>query len=500
MRIYIHYNNKKTKVETYNYQSIGSIINKYLEENRIINNEINNYFLDYNGLYLNNNYSLEKYDIVDDFILNLNNKLKGGSSTNIILWIITIIIVIIPFFTLPLGFTPLTATLIKNIIDQSLEGIGHFLICNYGKKTLYNRIKIVLIFIKYVIFILMIYVVIAFPILLLCIMLKGHSIFDNPKEMCGAINAGNTAGLVLTAFFIFVYVSFRFGNIILESMISFFNKIIVLNWIFVPLLKGILSFYNKFKYYIVTIIPYAGTSVLLYHFYLDLIMPSFEIFLGSIINVGCKPFKINTFMKSVKSEYKNFVKENKLNDENHDNGENILKNYVYKNNIFKTDDPICNEERLECCKPENFILIANELTKILENPVSSGLIKGMGLYPAYILFTEALYEGAISNNQNINIEEINEKIDYLENLMIENDPKYKKGKTFFKVIFRNIFLNIFCNISNTAKSTKDIISKTGEMGEVIEMIKAGSATGAIMTLVYFISVIIIIICGIFKVF
>jgi hypothetical protein len=73
MIIYIKYNNEKKKIKTVNYQSIHSIISQYIEENNLDDN-INNYYLDYNGFYLNNDLSLEKYDIVNKCELTLNLK------------------------------------------------------------------------------------------------------------------------------------------------------------------------------------------------------------------------------------------------------------------------------------------------------------------------------------------------------------------------------------------------------------------------------------------
>ena len=79
MEIFILFDNIKKKLKIKNYQSINSIINQYLYENNL-NIDIDNYFLDYNGIYLNNNYSLEKYNIQNEYILNLNKKIKGGNS------------------------------------------------------------------------------------------------------------------------------------------------------------------------------------------------------------------------------------------------------------------------------------------------------------------------------------------------------------------------------------------------------------------------------------
>ena len=575
MKIFINFNNIKKEININNYVSINSIISQYLIENKLIN-VIDNYFLDYNGLYLNNNYSLEKYNIQENTVLNLNDKVKGGSSffsyiiSNPIQVFIAFIIALLPLLILPLGFIPLTSTLIKVIIESSLDGLGKYLVCTLGKTTLYKRMKLLLIIVKYTIFILMIFVIISFPLLILCVTLKGHSIGDDPQSMCGGINAGNTAGLVLTMVFIFIYVGLRIGNYILGFFIKLFGKVNILDWLFNPTLIFILNMFNQFKYIPVSMMTFGIVGT--YHIFITTVMPALQLFLGVVADVGCTSIKNSSFMKSIQNQF-NSMKKNLpvingiINDKN-DSGNKLPEiaklqnNEVY--NIFKTENPMCKEERIICCSPDNFILIADNVSNILTNPISQGQLMELGVFPAFILFTEALYEGAIdnmgdtfdfSNKSNeekkmflrktlmnevnklsedtkvsindflvsgdeklipiiekklyINIPkevnknkiiELKNKINNLENLMVEKKEAYEKGKSLFKTIFKHLFLNIFCNVVSTAKTSQDIISKSGEISEMIEMLKAGSATGTIVAVCYFITFIVLIICGIFNIF
>ena len=81
MNIYIKYgDNNKQLIRIKNYESINSIINNYLIKNNINDNEIDDYFLDYNGKYLNKNFSIEKYNLKEETILTINKKKKGGSA------------------------------------------------------------------------------------------------------------------------------------------------------------------------------------------------------------------------------------------------------------------------------------------------------------------------------------------------------------------------------------------------------------------------------------
>ena len=82
----------------------------------------------------------------------------------------------------------------------------------------------------------------------------------------------------------------------------------------------------------------------------------------------------------------------------------------------------------------------------------------------------------------------------------KNGSKYVRGPSMFKTLFKFIFVDIFCNVVSTTKVSQEIIMKMGEMNELIDMLKAGSATGLFLGLAYFITIIILIICGIFNIF
>ena len=81
MKIYIDFNDKKNELITNEYQSIHSIINNYI--NIYYSNEsihIDSYYLDYNGIYLDQKNCLEKYNIKDNSTLQLNKEIRGGGT------------------------------------------------------------------------------------------------------------------------------------------------------------------------------------------------------------------------------------------------------------------------------------------------------------------------------------------------------------------------------------------------------------------------------------
>ena len=67
-------------------------------------------YIDYNGIYLDKNYSLDKYNICEESTITINKKVKGGKTNFIkfvkkhwILSIFILIIVFLPCFLLPAG-------------------------------------------------------------------------------------------------------------------------------------------------------------------------------------------------------------------------------------------------------------------------------------------------------------------------------------------------------------------------------------------------------------
>ena len=607
MKIYIKYENKNKIINTNNYESINSIINKFIIKYEINHNLYNylynisdNYFIDYNGKYLDVNMCLEKYNIKKNSILNLNKKKRGGNSfidfvtKNIFLVIIVLFIAFLPVLILPIGFIPATATLIKIIIEKTFESILNFLLCKYGKKTLYNRLKLIISIFKYFIFIIIIFVIISFPIMLLTITMKGHTLMDDPKSMCKAINVGNITGMVLTLVYFGIYIIYRCGNYIIPVIINLFKKNYILNTLFNPILSSILNTYNRSKYYPIMIIPIIGAGISAYYTFLSLIIPGFELLLTAISEAGChKSFNKNMFMNKINDKLKNLknmgkkfdeIKErieemdekydnissklddlkgkyyniieksefplkksvaNKLdylkeydlkgkmedlkqkidikgkyenikekllnkhhggksieNEQKHDS-EHELKNSEFK--ILNDINPVCLTSEIQCCNPSNFIDIADVINMLLNNAFTSLILKKTKLYSCFVIFAEGLYEYALDNiNDNNSKDEIINKINIIDQNMIEysriDGSVYNPGKSLFKTIFKIIFIETFCNIFQTAKTSKDVISRMGETEELVDMLKAGSSTGIIMSPLYFLTVIILIICGIFNVY
>tara|TARA_Y200000002_G_C22646891_1_gene649483 strand:- start:600 stop:1676 length:1077 start_codon:yes stop_codon:yes gene_type:complete len=102
------------------------------------------------------------------------------------------------------------------------------------------------------------------------------------------------------------------------------------------------------------------------------------------------------------------------------------------------------------------------------------------------------------------IKDIKNKIVKLESLNIqyaeEEGSKYQAGDTPTKFFIKNIFIGLLCNIFTTADSGKGIVAQIGGLNQLIDILKCGSASGVIMSFIYIITVIVLIICGIFKIY
>ena len=532
MKIFIKYKDDKDILYTKDYQSINSITNQYFTDNHI-DDDINNYNVYYNGIQLNYGLSLEKYNINEDETLTIYPKVKGGNSffsfakKNFVYVIIVFIIVQLPLFILPLGFIPLTSTLIKLIIDKSIESIGKFLVCKLGKVTLFKRMKLLTYVIKYVIFVLMVYVVITFPLILLCTTLKGESILDDPKKMCAPLERGSTAGAILTIIYFCIYLAYRSGNLVLTTIIQWCKYFEWTNYLFNPFFSFILTLYNKLKYLPVLLMP-SGATVFAYFRILDSILPGLNIFIKAATNIGCKAtFSKEGFINSIKkgvSDLKN--NSSKESEETKDEKTGMFS--------FGVPDGICESDPEKCCSPQNYLFIADTTLGIIQNPIISTILQSAGIFPSFCLFTEALFESAMerlnderedntvrkdlfnevdkkyeekikksATDTDKKIDDTQKKIKLIDNIMIlfskKNGSKYVPGPTLFKKIFKFIFVDIFCNVVSTTKVSQEIIMKIGEMDELIDMLKAGSATGVFLSFAYSITIIIFIIFSIFNI-
>jgi hypothetical protein len=593
MKIYIKYENTQL-IETNNFSSINSIINKYIHDNKLDSSYCNSddFYVDYNGNYLNRNYSLEKYDITDGNTIQLHKVVKGGSNffsfatKNYFLVFIVFVLAFVPVIILPLGLIPSIGNLIKVIIDKSTDKVGKYLVCVLGKKTLFKRFKFFIYLIKYIIFILIIYIVITFPLVLLCVTLKGHSIFDDPKSICGGLNMGKSAGTMLTMVYVGIFLAMRSAKLIFGPIIFILKKNYYTNMFFNPIFKFLLRIFESIKYIPITALFPFNLFFNPYFVFLTSLIPAIKIFLDMISKLGCTKIpsglmsELKKQMLSLKSSITTTDKCCKKDGEKEDElefgialgldkeaEEKIQENKMKA--LFERDqEEMCKEKNNNpCCSPSNYMFIADGLKMLIENQSSSNLLKASNLFPNFVLFTEALYESAqlvlndgvedimekplnekkiylrkvrenksnvlnpstknlidtflkgnsddgafeikkaLDKNiphENKLIDEINFKLNFLNDEMIsyakEDGSQYIPGKSPLKTVFKFVFMDLFCNVSSSANSSLDIIYKMGEVEEIVDMLKSGATSGLFTSICYLLTVIVLIIMGIFGFF
>ena len=525
MKLNIIFENKKSISDDINiFSSINSFIYGFTNDNH------EDYFLEYNGILLDKNLSFSKYineyNIDESSYFTLIRKVRGGASDlgkNPIVIGISILIILVPLFILPMGFIPALSNFIKVILDKSLSSVCRYLVCDLGKKTLVSRIKFLIWIIKIVIFALMIYVTITLPLSILCMTLKGKSIFDNPKALCKPYEKGTLAGTILTALYIMIYLCYRAGDYILNPLISIANKFYITNITITPILKFLLNIYDNNKYFPMFFVPF----VMPYFLFLGKFMEGVQMVFSALADIGCKGDfdKFNNFGKEMEKKFTKIM-EDKLKKCGVKCGEGSDEPKINANkkeeskNKSKFEDDICAQKPSECCNSKALFSIATWIEKLFENSFTLTKIKETGLYTQLILFAKALYSRSCdARKDEINLDKemtpekkaeakseadknLNDRLDTIRTLM----EAYAKEKGFFydedkykmtDNLFKNLFLNSFCNIVSTANSSGAVIKEMGEITEVVDMLKAGTSTGIMMAFVYFLTVVIIAVMSFF---
>ncbi len=452
--ILIEYQNQTYNHSVLPFESVHSICNKFCQSKNINESDIDLFYdgtiihkdISLEGFFESNISSLQKTDI-DNSSFTVLHKQKGGgnffsfASKNIVLVIVIFIIALIPVFLLPLGFKPTVAAFIQVILDKSYKTIAKYLICDLHKFTLAKRIGFFITILKYVAFFIMIFVGITFPLILVCITMKGQSLFDDPLKMCGAINAGKISGLVLSIIYFFYYFCFRAGNIILKPLILFFKKSYITNTLFVPFLMWLLKLYDSSKYFVMFLLFPFNIFVAPYFIYLSAAVPAYQLFLNSMEELGCK-MNIKSFTDKMVKGMETYMKEKTFESEDSeksaekkfkDDWEKYEKDAKEKQDLFdqirRKPDKVCLEKDSGCCHPEMLKSIGDAFMSMFSNNMTSDLIKSSGFYPIYALVTQGFYESALEYYLEMNkimTEPIDKKIQYLHDVLATKGSKIDK--------------------------------------------------------------------------
>jgi len=605
MNINICYENKNNKFTVDPLESILSIKSRFFSNND--NNNINDYDIFLDNKKLEDHDYFDKFTITNGQKLHIYKKKRGGKRSNILYYILGGIIVFLPIIILSIGFIPAFSSMLGIILQKSFGKIFDYLECNLGKKTLVSRFKwLTMSVVQYLILGLIIYIIITIPLTILCTMLKGQSIFENPLNLCQPVKTASTAGTILIIFYFLFYFMLRSGNWFGNIILDICKKNYLLDTIFSPIIRSLLNLYNKIKYMPLIFVPFVGITITGYMNAMELIMPLFYTLLVSIKDTGCKKLLNKTkFLDSLKNNMLNTTKNgqstvkeipssDKLKmsgggdgDDNNieiQKDENIFITLENQKNLNKDREELKSDSVLldkckaynknSCCTNENMVLIGDSLKEILESPSANTYIKGKNLYFIFILLIQAFYEQAInksSSNEELKEGDIPNKKIYLKKILNErsnaltskvkdlitkylyetnrsdddvdikkilnmintdiskenfgntksvNDIKYKLqnldeealdyakltgsnyqvGGSFIKMILKNILIDSACNIFNTTNSSTNIIESMGMISNITDMISSGITAGSLLSIIYVITVVVLIIMRIFGLF
>ena len=137
--------------------------------------------------------------------------------------------------------------------------------------------------------------------------------------------------------------------------------------------------------------------------------------------------------------------------------------------------------------------ILDEINKVIDNPESNEPNIDLVFTKIY----DYLHEDNLKNGNEKNT--ILKKIAELETKCMEEAEKegsdYQKGNSKTKDFIKNIVLNSICNIFESANATSSLIQELGGVNNLLDILKCASASGSLIIFFYFITVIILIICG-----
>ena len=171
---------------------------------------------------------------------------------------------------------------------------------------------------------------------------------------------------------------------------------------------------------------------------------------------------------------------------------------------------MCNTETsVKCCSEDNFMKMGDFMFKYVSDPVTSSLLEKYKQTISGILLCTGLYKKVLENKDNNikenNINRINENMNILDAILVDYTKKegisYSSEKySLTNRLLENLYVSAFCNVITTANSTKEVIRESGSLLEIVDMYKSGIVCGTITASLYFLVVIVIIICAILGIF
>ncbi len=323
----------------------------------------------------------------------------------------------IPPVILTSGIIPPISSFFGLIIEKSFKSLASFLKCNYGKKTLIGRFSWIFSgLLPYILMGLAIYIIITFPLMILCTTVKGQKIFNSPKSICSPINAASITGLVLICIYYCIYFLLRFFDWFLDGIISLLKLNYSVFTTIGPWIQSTKDGWDSFKYIPVYMIPFVGQGLAGYHELLNSALVAISVSVNQIKELGCsKIINKNFFIKQIKDKVNNKVSnKNDLSDglkeitggskkketsfDNRNIGVNKYRNYIEEKSKINSNDE-CSTYDNPCCNKKNILKLAKEINTLFHLPEVQILTKEYKVYNGFILTVQAFFEEAIRQNK-----------------------------------------------------------------------------------------------------
>ncbi len=514
--INVNFESEKYPFNFHSLQSFHSILDQIKSKLNLPNHQYSLYF---NSTLIELNKCPDDYNIQNNDIIYIKPQLLGGKSKSLenfkkywYVYLISILVILITGFFLGLGYYPLLSILVKIMITNVFETFGVYLTCVLGKHQLYKRFKFIIDIIKYIFLFIIVYVSLTLPFILLTFMVKGGNIFEGPKNMCSPLNAANITGLILTVLYFMIYFCYRGFKPLFKYLNNIFKKSSITDATLVPITGAVEKTADTLKYIPVKILQ-PGTT--LYFSMIDNMTEYVTTLLNTVmaqINqkmpvLNDENFDPNQLFKDTPHMKNQFAESLNINmtKNNHDNIKDIAQ---YTENISTLQkSPALNLNNV--ITKENMNKIGNILYSILMQCDSGSpeimkycnLLKDYNFYLPAILVTQAFIEFSPNSNSPENKKKLQDLENKIKLYNEENNQAYIptfKNTTFstLKMMYYYMINNIF----NLIKNTNFTIHEIGSMFEINDILKAGYSTGSIIAVCYFICIIALIICGLFKMY
>jgi len=485
MLIYCKLNNNLQTIKIHEYSSLYHL--KFLINQKL---KIKDCIIEYGGKILNyeNDMTyLKKFNIHNESTINIIKKIKGGTSTYMILLIILSIILI--FIVIPLflfsGFLPFIIHVAQLFILKIFNCVLSYL---FKLPRIVAHKNIISFFVKsfmmifqlfFMYFAINLIFTIAF-FLWVTVLKGGDGLFTVSTDYCNSISVLNTMSMVLSIIFIIIYGGLKSPNLIFKSINSFItfteknNISLIFKWVNL-VYASMKEFVYETKFTPFLLIPGFDALMEGYFEALDVGVNIITDYIGYVVQLGCsdKPIDMESFTNKITKSLSNNIK-NTTNTQNL----NFLKEKQTGGDI-NNDEYKCNLINInkECCNDSIFQSLSSQFQTMYDTKVTANILKELGIYK----IMKVLIYG-------LNVSKVKEDMVKFNNAF----GPFKLLDENVKAPVATLFRYSLCNIFYLADFLQNTLFELGTPQDIADTLKCGFLGGFLTTIGYFICLIVII--------